>query len=563
MPDTFQIGLMNSGRTDLGTVTIDLNSTSSGFQIVRDSFKIQAPERQAQFSQTSRRYGGANQTSETHGNGAVGASFFVSGASAEAAIVRWETLLSALEDTHEADYFLKWQPEGVASNRAVFYQIRGAASWEAQYRPLEFSQTKTLVFDVNWPVAPLARGAAITFSTASASYPAAVAVPAANGYSVGVPGTAPALLDLATAQASTTTTTSAASTTASISVSSTANLLVGQVVTGTGVPSNTTIATIASSTSLTVSQAVNVASGATLTFSPPGVDFFMVGWTQKPTLSANASTNVPFGAIKATTNGSTANTGVSVTNYTYATGGTPSVTRASIASPTAGTTYTLDVAVDPSTMMRDDFTRSEIQLEVWGRVYVNTLHRATVITSLEPGDAAAAGSTSRYTTEFGASGKLLAYPASGSGWYFYRLGTLPAVVDANNRANYKIRLATTFANTTTSTEFAIDYLAVVPAKQRALTPTGRALDSSYPRFINSTGSTTKTIRNDLSGWLGTTPYPDSGLGGQVLEIPPGDVNLFIKATRGVPDVTTTADDSTQTLTVTGTIIPRYFLARGS
>jgi len=485
---------MNSGRTDLGTVKIDLNSTSSGFQIVRDTFKIQAPERQAQFSQTSRRYGGANQTSETHGNGAVGASFFVSGSSADAAIVRWETLLSALEDTHEADYFLKWQPEG--ATRPVFYQIRGAAGWEAQYRPLEFSQTKTLVFDVNWPVAPLARGAAITFSTAAAWYPSTVAVPAASGYSVGVPGSAPALLDLSVAQ------------------------------TGSG------------------------------------SDFFMVGWTQKPTLSANASTNVPFGAITLTTNGSTANTGVTATNYTYRTGSTPSINRVGITSPTAGITYTLDVAIDPSTMIRDDFTRSEIQLEVWGRVYVNTLHRATVITSLEPVSASSGGASSRYTTEFGATGKLLAYPASGSGWYFYRLGTLPAVVDVNNRSSYKVRLATTFANTTTSTEFAIDYLAIVPAKQRALTPTGRAPDSSYPSFINSTGSTTKTIRNDLSGWLGTTPYPDSGLGGQVLEIPPGDVNLFIKATLGVPDVTDIADDS-QNLTLTGTIIPRYFLARGS
>jgi len=484
---------MNPGRTDLGTVTIDLNSTTSGFQIVRDTFKIQAPERQAQFSQTSRRYGGANQTSETHGNGAVGASFFVSGASAEAAIVRWETLLSTLEDTHEADYFLKWQPEGVASNRAVFYQIRGAASWEAQYRPLEFSQNKTLVFDVSWPVAPLARGAAIAFSTTQQAYPATVSIPNATGYSVGVPGTAPALLDLSVAQTAT----------------------------------------------------------------APGIDFFMVGWTQKPA-TPTTSTYAPFGAIEVST-GSAAPTGVTATNFTH----TTSPNRVRVTSPAAApTTYTLDIDVDPSTLIRDDFTRSEIQLEVWARIYVNTAHRATVVTSLEPSAANAVGSTSRYTAEFGSSGKLLATPASGSGWYFYRLGTLPAVVDTNNKAIYKLRLATTFAAAVAS-EFAIDYVAVVPAKQRALTPTGRALDSSYPRFINSTGTTTKTVRNDLSGWLGTTPFPDSGLGGQVLEIPPGNVDMFIKPTLGVPDVATTADDLSQTLTITGTIIPRYFLARGA
>jgi hypothetical protein len=468
-------------------VSIDLNSTSSGFQIVRETFKVQAPERRPQFSESTRRFGGAYQTSETHGNGAVGASFYINGASADAAIVLWEKLLSTLEDYDSTDYYLKWKPEGTSINNFVFYQIRGSASWEAQYRPLEFSQNKTLVFDVSWPVAPLARGAATTFSQSSQTYPD-------NKVQLSVGGTAPALLDLSVAQ-----------------------------------------------TSL-------------------GSDFFMVGWTQRPS-SYTPQTNVvaPFGLID-TYNGGY----ISTTNYTTATGGTPAANRISIAAspgPTIGTTYNLDVSIDPSVLQRDDFTRNEIQLEVWGRMYVNTAHKATVVTSLEP-SSAATGASSRYTSEYGSTGKLLAAPSSGSGWYYYRLGTLPASVDSNNAAVYKLRLSTTFT-ASVAAEFAIDHIAIVPARQRALTPTGRALDSSYPRFVNSASAVTKTIRNDLSGWLGTTPYPDSGLGGQLLEVPPGNVDLFIKATRGVPDITTTADDATQTLTVSGTIIPRYYLARGS
>ncbi len=62
-----------------------------------------------------------------------------------------------------------------------------------------------------------------------------------------------------------TTTSTAASTTAVIAVTSATGISVGQLVTGTGVPSGTTVVSI-SGLNVTVSQAVNIASGAALTF---------------------------------------------------------------------------------------------------------------------------------------------------------------------------------------------------------------------------------------------------------------------------------------------------------
>lgn len=489
MADLLQIGPMNSGRTDLASVTADLNT--GGIQIVRDSFKSQAPARTALYSDSARRYGGSRQTAETHANGALTVSLYTNAATADAAVNQWESLLGTIEGGGQIDYFIKWKPDGATN--ATFYEVRGAASWTANYRWIEFSQNKSVVFEVSWPVAPLAQGPAISVSALSTtSYPANVQLPAASGYSVSVPGTAPALLDLDVAKAS-------------------------------GSSENT--------------------------------DFFMVGWTKRPAAPVG-STNAPFGLIDIASGG----TGLSVSNMTYST----APTRASIASPAYGTSYYLGVDIDPSTIQRDDFTRNEVQLEVWARIQVSTTHTVTVVTSLE--SKASTGAASRYTTEYGNTGKLL--DTTNSGTYYYRLGTVPAVVDPNNKAVYTLKIAPSFA-ATSAVEFAIDHVVILPARQRALTPTDRAPDSTYPSFIYRNGSTSavkKTVRSDLSGWISTSSaavYPDSGLGGQLLEIPAGNVDLFIKGTRGVPDNTTTADDATQSLTITGTIIPRYFLGRGT
>ena len=521
MPDLLHIGVMNPTRTDLvytdaGTNSIptgglNLNSTSSGVQLVRDTFKVQAPERRAQFSNIGRRFGGDFQSAETHGNGAVGGQFYTQKTTANDAIALWESLIDLAEEIAINDYFIKWQPEGATN--PVFYQVRGSASWEANYRALAFSSNKTVVFDVSWPVAPLARGAATTFTAANSSFP--------STFDVTVPGTAPGLLDLEVQQ------------------------------TGTG------------------------------------IDFFMVGWTSAPSASTNPV--APFGIVPAfisaggasgasyltfSTRDST-NTLVTTGTGIYAQTATPN--RLAITTPSTTNTYRMGIDINPALMVRDDFTKGEIQLEVWGRFYVPQSAVLTMVTSLEP--RFSTGAASRYTAEYGASGKSVkgrTTSQGGSGWQFVKLGTVQAAVDKNNQATYTLQVKTNFFSAGVSAEFAVDYLAFVPARQRALTPTGRPADTSYPKFIiGETGVTKiKTVRNDLSGWLrptGGTMYPDSGLGGQLLELPSGTSRIFVKSMLGVPDdstiggasTTAISADAAQTLTVSGTIIPRYYLARGT
>ena len=525
MADTLQLGVFNNASSATGTFNtaaltftsvVDLNTGS--INLVRDSFKTQAPARKQQFSDSNRRYGGSRISSETHDNGAVAASLLVTGSSADDAVNRWETTLTAIESS-SADYFIKWQPE--SATYPVYYEVRGPATWNAAYRWIEFqTASKPLVFEVSWPVAPLATRQPITFTTSSGTYPATVAIPSASGYSVSVPGSAPALLDLR----------------------------------------------------------VNSAAIA---------NWFKVSWTKTPATPLSNSV-APFGVLPLvnSTPAAAASTTllsgtVSGVTYTAAMTAVADSTalnngRATVASPASGGTYGVAVDIDPSTLNEDDFSNGEVSLEVWARMKVASNHAATVTLSLEPADGTSFGEA-RYTSEYGSVGKGLPVPSSGTGaWHYYRLGTVTAYVDKYGGKKWRLVTKVYFSAASTNA-FGIDYLAVVPSRQRALLPTGKPFNAtSYPAFIPSASATTKVVKSDLSGWTvaGTATatsvyHPDSGLGGQLMEIPPGNVSLFVKSSEEVPDepvaatMLATADTESQTLTISGIITPRYFLGRGA
>src|SRR5690606_7601044 len=96
--------------------------------------------------------------------------------------------------------------------------------------------------------------------------------------------------------------------------------------------------------------------------------------------------------------------------------------------------------------------------------------------------------------------------------------------------------------------FGVDDLYVVGAAARAAGPTGRALDAAYPKFVASTSQTTKTVRSDLSGLAASPPspgFPDSGLGGSLIELPPGPVDSLLLLSSLVPDDPSSSTSSEQ------------------
>lgn len=290
-----------------------------------------------------------------------------------------------------------------------------------------------------------------------------------------------------------------------------------------------------------------------------GPMFGLVGWSKRPSSGLAAA---PYGLFDATT----------AVPFGYTVSGTKLVVTTSGAGVAIGSWY-----VDPSLLVRDAFTQGEVLVEVWAEIGLDTaVTTPTLAASISSSDGINFGKP-RYTHEFGNAGKSIYSSFSAPGTTvrrMVRVGTVP--MPTTPQAKYILGITASWG-AGSSGHFDLNRVCLVPIKQRACTPTGFTYDtntsgSAYPAFIVPMlikgGSTVvKTIRSDLSGLITNSSngkvYADAGLGGSVMELPPGNVDLLLYLSNQIPDDPSGTDltaPSPYNVTVTGTITPRYFLA---
>lgn len=204
-----------------------------------------------------------------------------------------------------------------------------------------------------------------------------------------------------------------------------------------------------------------------------------------------------------------------------------------------------------------------VDVEVWARVYLPS----TIISPRLNAQFAVDGGSGATISprEFGTTGRPLTVPAS-SGYRLTRVGTLtlPLLVDTRWAMTVTMSWAAGSSGTV-----GLDWLVVLPADQRACSPTYEPLDSSYPRFMpTATGAASKTITSALAGSITASSItaPDTGLGGTPLELPPGDIDMFVLMSEAVPDevpAATAAGTGYTNTTLSLGITPRFHLARGA
>lgn len=486
MPDLKRIVTLNSAG--VATTVLDLEQTDI-YAAVRDSFKVTPPARSTVLARRQRRYGGSRPVFETHDNGLVSWTVLVQGTSVDNCLTRVSSIL-AVTEAARTDLFLEWRPDG-ASN-STFYELRGPARWNPNYRWVEIQGVKVLRLDLEFPVAPLARYAPQTFAITSTTLPTVFTSV------TGVGGDAPALVD--------------------ITLRTTG---------GTSAPI-----------------------------------WALFGWWKRVTGTPLAGSVAPVGIIEAETA-----TGLSTWAVTADADyrGSSGLQATAAGAGTASASF----VVDPSVVEPDDFAIGEIDIEVWARVEVaSTLVTPRLTVSLTP-DAGTSFGQPTYTPEFGSAGRLVTLPSSGTRFRRVRLGVLTMPVDPGQPLKWRVKVDASWAGGSTDV-FGLDYLELVPARARACSKSGVANDSYYPDFIASTSDTSKTIRSDLSGLVGSAAANkgrDSGLGGSLIEIPPGDTDFLLHLSSLVPD-DPTSDATSEQLShtgVTGSIVvtPRVHLARGA
>lgn len=649
------------------------------FTIARESFAVTPPGKQATMSTADRRYGGSRQVGETTDNGKVAWSSLVMGPSQDGCIANIEAVLSQME-ANPIGLLLEWRPDG--ATQSALYEIRGTGDWTPKYAWGQFSGAGSMVVDLAFPVAPLARGLPLDIldlfsvdTRSDYSYDSGLsgneevaggelksaanpnteqrAIHTARGYLYGdnqqtVKGIPKATISgwkngvvlkrisaitylvayvddegtnsrLRIDKVVAGTPTNLATTNLAARVANGVSHWVrgrieGNVVTAEyflaaptpmGAPTLTNTYTLAAGAERTefgagvkgapgrvwIPKTVGAAqdeyavepytyrnqelpqalvlSGtipgdapckADVTITPSGGAgapiWALLGWTKKPSAGLAAA---PFGIIEAETAANLS--GWSVVAGPTARGNSLLLDEAAAATDV----YTASWPVDPSLMTPDAFA-SEVAIEVWARVTMaSTIVTPNLTLSVRPEDGLSYGSA-RYTDEWGSAGKLLTVPSAGSQYRMVRLGTLRMLVDTLRARKWTLWLGGS-VGAGSSGAWGVDYLLLGPAGARACSPSSKANDSGFPQFIASPAETSKTIRHDLSARVAKPPaygHPDHGLGGQLLELPPGEDELLVKLSNLVPDdptVNATTEQLAHTATVHAAITPRWNLLR--
>lgn len=211
----------------------------------------------------------------------------------------------------------------------------------------------------------------------------------------------------------------------------------------------------------------------------------------------------------------------------------------------------LSYLVDPALTMADAYTLGELEVEVWARIEPDDdligLRATAWANPAEAGYDSDALGARRYISRFGSAGRPLTVPSTTDAWRIVRIGTVPLVIDPDNPG--LARVTVEFSWTGGSNSLNVDWIALVPARSRALGPTG--VDRSaggYPDFIaTADDEVAKTVMADLSAYVEAPPsrsrWADHGLGGSLIELPAGAVDLLVILSDLAPDDPEITDDS--------------------
>ena len=276
-------------------------------------------------------------------------------------------------------------------------------------------------------------------------------------------------------------------------------------------------------------------------------------WNRLPTVPNNV--NNVFGLIQAETTA----TGMSPTTWTST--GHAEASGGNYLAATAAPNGTATAKYNVSTAgIKTDY----VDVEIWARVALagSTLSSTKMTVSFSSGRGSAI-----YTREWGIAGRPLIGSNNANPFKLTRLGTVSLPVKGVG-PDWVMQVAAAWGTPSGTPAIGLDWIMLVPVDQRAVSPSGEPFDVAYPKFLEpgSTGSPlTKRISTDLSGSVAIgngTLAGTPGLGGSLLELPPGDVDMAVILSAGPADdnASSTPANKQQDVSLQGLITPRYFAA---
>ncbi len=207
-----------------------------------------------------------------------------------------------------------------------------------------------------------------------------------------------------------------------------------------------------------------------------------------------------------------------------------------------GATYEMAFLVDPSLVVPDDYAGDAVSFVVWARV----LHSAAFTGGMTAVAYMRTGSrVLSYTTEHGEDGYIVPRPATSNAvWRITRMGTL--VLPVSDLGQGVVELLTRFviAAGTNGQRFGIDYVALTPARAHVASATGKGAGSTAFAVLMNDRIVTKRLHPDTSAeelLFDRQPVVSSGLGGAMIEVPPGEIEFMTMLSGYQPDNTIASD----------------------
>lgn len=228
------------------------------------------------------------------------------------------------------------------------------------------------------------------------------------------------------------------------------------------------------------------------------------------------------------------------------------------------------LTIDPNSV---DNRGAANTVEVWGRIWTGTAVSTVTATAYYTPFHTTSDVT--YTVEHGVNGRSITIPDANV-WRLHRIGTLmlPERRGDSSRAVLHMNIAYTGGVAAGTAVPRLDNILLVNPARRAVTATGYPAEGNA--FIpSSTGvDMKKVIASDLSTTSGLHEstddkgglYRSAGIGGRLLEIPPGNVDVVVDLSGLVPDqeaaaTETTSDELAVTATVHFAVTPRWAVLR--
>lgn len=242
-------------------------------------------------------------------------------------------------------------------------------------------------------------------------------------------------------------------------------------------------------------------------------------------------------------------------------------------------TATVTWMIDPHSLVPDDYTIGELDVEVLARVRMGASANTPKITLSCLPEGGATSGAERFTREWGSAGISLYGNGAAAVYRPERLGTLPMIVDRSNPLRWRLKAVLSLA---AAGNLDLDHFQLNVIRNRVSTVTGKANDTAsaspvvaalvpYNASWTTTSTMTVALKSDGTASIaipGGYANPHHGLG-RVIEVPDADCDLIVKLSNLIPNdptVDTTTEMSAGApswpATVHAAVTPRYGFARG-